>query len=219
MLDNQFTVYIFSPTQAMASSLTHLLSNWTKQYQTSVHTCETLSQALTEQQLIKKTRKIPSKYVPKVIFAITPASTSDFLEKYHNIFFDHLEETIQHNTIELKSQQALQQKILTLAEKELALSNTDTKTIHSQYREFLRQNNINDRIAIPELQYRLGRCEASPKLSIGVQRRARKKRLNQSNESGIHDKRPRVDSPQPSSSRDPTGHFLLEGLRPPADPD
>ena len=53
-------------------------------------------------------------------------------------------------------------------------------------------------------------------LSIGVQRRARNKRLNQSNESDIHNKRPWVDSPQLSS---PTGHLLLKGLRPPADPD
>ena len=93
----------------MAGSLAHFLNNQTKQYQTSLRKCETLRQALAEQQNIKRIRQIPSKCTPNTLVLAIPASTKQFVEKYERLFFEHLQKTIKNNVTELKAQQATKQ--------------------------------------------------------------------------------------------------------------
>ena len=104
------------------------LEHLTKDYQSHLITKNQLATTLQFQQNIRNYKTIPKRYLPPSYLDIfsTPTEcsplTTTFKQKYHDLFFKHLEQVITHNTIALELEEAWIRNLLWSMEKHSATS-------------------------------------------------------------------------------------------------
>lgn len=131
------------------------LQQQTSQYQHHAANKKKVTQLLENQHNIKAYKTIPKQYQPASIpktLTDNPTLTREFREQYEQLFFQHLEKTIVHNTITLELENSRLQHILSHTERHLASLALPSHTLAQLYHQFLATNNITDHEISPELR-------------------------------------------------------------------
>lgn len=139
----------------MASSVENFLKEQSKEYQRHLSTRNRLNQALNHQRNIRLFKTIPKQYLPSSLPCTHidhPNLTSAFLQKYHNIFFQHLDNIITHNTINFELEEARLSSILLHTEKQLSALRAPKESVALLYHNFLTENSIKNHKPQPDLQ-------------------------------------------------------------------
>ena len=110
---------------------------------------------LSFQHNIRNYQTIPKQYLPFSFLSIPGDNTSltdDFKQKYHHLFFEHLNQVITCNTIAQELEEARLRSIISHTEQYLATINTPPTTIAHLHQKFLAENKIAHHIIHPDLQ-------------------------------------------------------------------
>ena len=139
----------------MASSVENFLKEQSKEYQRHQSTRNRLNQALNHQRNMRLFKTIPKQYLPSSLPCTPidhPNLTSTFLQKYHDIFFQHLDTVITHNTINFELEEARLNSILLHTEKQLSTLRAPKESVALLYHNFLTENSIKNHKPHPDLQ-------------------------------------------------------------------
>ena len=139
----------------------------TAEYQYHVSHIEELSDTIEHQQNMEVFNTIPKEYKPPK--QLKPAD-EEFTKEYNTLFFRHLHK----NRIELQLHTSALTSINVQRERYLSKLPLPSAQVTTLYHQFLSDNDIQDRVAIPELQVKL--LEKVPQSGVERKKRRRQKR-------------------------------------------
>ena len=131
------------------------LQQQTTEYQHHLSNKNKVTKMLQYQHNIQTYRSIPKHYFPlKTPETLTdePTLTKEFQDEYEQLFFQHLDKTVLHNTITLELETARLEAIVTHVEQHLTTLNVPSHTLSQLYHQFLSSNNITNHNTPPQLQ-------------------------------------------------------------------
>ena len=138
----------------MISETEAFLKEQTKEYQHHSRTRNKLSHALSHQQNMKLFKTVPKQYLPPTLLDLPvehPTLSSSFLQKYHDLFFEHLDSVITHNLINLELEEARLRDIVSRTEEHLSTLTIPRETIKNLYQRFLAETKISNHQIHPDL--------------------------------------------------------------------
>ena len=185
-----------------------------KMYHSKVNAICCLEAALQEQVKIKCDGQIPHKHIPQLLHTNETGENQKFLTQYKHLFLSYLDQVIHNNQKHLSELTVELEQILMSTDKEAATFKTPNRPLSFHYNKFLRENDIEDHVPLPELQLRLGSRGASPRVS---KRNRRRKRPDNSQPAAV--KLPRMAENSINEQGNSSPHFLSQGLKPPPKPD
>ena len=131
------------------------LNNLSTEYQLHLTKVKELTATVEHQLIIQSYKTIPKEYLPLTLKTNNPSLTNEFNSSYKHLFFQHLEKVITSNQIKVELHKATLTNIIIQAEANLSKSPLPQEQIRILYTQFKQNNNIKERIAIPELQIKL----------------------------------------------------------------
>lgn len=135
-----------TPIVSMASfQVDTFLQQQTTEYQHHLNNKNKVTKILQYQHNIQTYRSIPKHYFPlKTPETLTEETTltKEFQDQYEQLFFQHLNKIILHNTITLELETARLEAIVSHVEQHLATLNLPSHTLSQLYHQFLSKNNI-----------------------------------------------------------------------------
>ena len=145
------------------------------EYQCHVSHIKELSATIEQQQNMEVFNTIPKDYKPLKQLKTTSSSLNEeFTKEYNKLFFRHLHKVITKNQIELQLHSSALISIIVQTERYLSKLPLPAAQVTTLYHEFLNDNDIQDRVAIPELQVKLQ--EKVPQSNAPPKKRRRPKR-------------------------------------------
>ena len=151
------------------------LQERTVEYQRHVSHIKELSATIEQQQNMEAFSTIPKEYKPlKQLKTSSTSLNEEFTKEYDNLFFRHLHKVITKNRIELQLHMSALTSIIVQTEHYLSRLPLPSAQVTTLYHEFLSDNDIQDRVAIPELQVKLQ--EKVPQSNVQPKKRRRPKR-------------------------------------------
>ena len=123
-----------------------------------------LSRTINYERNIKHFRTIPKQYLPQSFpdIPVTHSTlTTTFLNKYQDLFLQHLNDVISYNSINLELEEARLRDIVLTTEKHLAQLAAPIQTIRELHQKFLEENNIPVHQINPELQQTLNKGQTT----------------------------------------------------------
>lgn len=141
-------------------------------YQQHLSQVTELTATLKLQHNMETLKTIPKKYQPRHLKASDASLTEEFRKEYSELFFKHLKKVITNNQIALQLHTSALTSIIVQTEGYLSKSPLPSAEI--LYHKFLRENHINGRTPIPELQRKLQ--GTAPTLSTQPKRRRQKRK-------------------------------------------
>ena len=146
------------------------------EYQRHASRVTELTATLEQQLSMEMYKNIPKDYQPKQLKASNTSLTKEFTMEYSKLFFKHLQKVITNNQIELQLRKSTLTCIIAQTEVYLSMLPLPTSDITNHYHKFLLDNQILDRIAIPELQVKLQEETDTPMTNTQPKKRRRQKR-------------------------------------------
>lgn len=147
----------------MASTIEVFIQEQSRQYQHHLAIRNKSHQVLLYQQNIRSFKTIPKQYLPQKSLQLIQ-SNSDLITNYHqklqDLFLQHLNDVITHNTIILELEEAQLRQIIVNTEKHLALLPETNSVIAQHHQQFIADNNIRNHDIHPELLQRLPKIPA-----------------------------------------------------------
>ena len=134
---------------------TTFLQSQSTEYQHHATKVRELTATLNHQLAIQSYKTIPKEYVPLTLKTSNPSLTEEFNSQYNQLFFQHLDKVITNNQIKVELHKSTLTSIIVQTEAQLSKSPLPQEQVRSLYTQFKQDNNLNDRIAIPELQTKL----------------------------------------------------------------
>ena len=141
-----------------------LLQENSRQFQQHATLRNKLSRTINYQRDIKHFRTIPKQYLPQSFpdIPVTHSTlTTTFLNKYQDLFLQHLDDVISYNSINLELEEARLRDIVLTTEKHLAQLAAPIQTIRELHQKFLEENNIPVHQINPELQQTLNKRQTT----------------------------------------------------------
>ena len=162
-----YTMYIHPifPEILMSTSIEEFLCEQSQQYNHHLTIRNETQRILRFQHNIRTSRTIPKQYLPPKSLQLTLPNTiltSDYQQKYLNLFLQHLNDVITSNTITMELQDAQIKHILFHTEKKLATLPTNSATITQYYHHFITDNNIESHDIHPDLLRHLPYSSTTP---------------------------------------------------------
>lgn len=131
------------------------LQNQSSEYKRHLVKVKELTATLEHQLSIQSYKTIPKEYAPLTLKTSNPTLTEKFNTQHNRLFFEHLEKVITSNQIKVELHKSTLTSIIVQTEAQLSKSPLPQEQIGQLYVQFKQDNNINNRIAIPELQTKL----------------------------------------------------------------
>ncbi len=161
-----YTIQIVSPSIASVllsmetepASPEVFVQQQTEEYQRHLAIKDTIIRTLEYHNNIKTYKTIPKQHRPPPTPRLVindPKLQQEFAQQYEDIFFQHLDKVITHNTITLELENARLQQITTQTEQHLATLTLPDDAIAKLHGDFLTQNKIDNHLTVPQLQKRL----------------------------------------------------------------
>lgn len=119
-------------------SIEEFIKEQTQQYQRHLSIKYQTCKVLQYQQNIRTHKTIPKQYLPPNSLQLTLPNTTltaDYQQKSQDLFFQHLDDVITHNTITLELQEAQMRQIVLRTEKQLATMTTRSTTTAQYYKQ------------------------------------------------------------------------------------
>lgn len=138
----------------MAHSIEEFLQQQSQLYQHHLSMKSKTDKVLQHQHEIRLNKTIPKQYLPQKSLQLVLSNTtitSNYQQKYQELFFQHLDEVITNNTITLELEEAQMRQILSHTEKQLATLKATSATIAECYHQFTKTNNIQSHSIHPDL--------------------------------------------------------------------
>ena len=152
----------------MATSIEVFLKKQTTQYQHHLSIRNKAQRVLQHQQNIRTFQTIPKHHLPARPLETPTTNTTlhaNFLQKYHTIFFKHLDEVIMHNSITLELEETRLKHILLHTEKELSTLTAPSSIIAQYYHLFTSENDVIQHDIHPDLLKHITSAELTSPLS------------------------------------------------------
>jgi hypothetical protein len=131
------------------------LQTQSTEYQHHLMQVKELTATLEHQLIIQSYKTIPKEYLPLTLKTSNPSLTDEFNSQYSQLFFQHLQKVVTSNQIKAELHKATLTSIIVQTEAHLSKSSLPQEQLRALYTQFKLDNNIKDRIAIPELQTKL----------------------------------------------------------------
>ena len=125
------------------------------EYQHHLMRVKELTATLEHQLIIQSYQTIPKEYLPVTLKTTNPSLTEEFISQYNQLFFQHLQKVITSNQTKIELHKSTLTSIIVQTEAQLSKSSLPQQQLRTLYTQFKQDNNIKDRIAIPELQTKL----------------------------------------------------------------
>ena len=128
----------------MLKSAEETLKKYSSEYQQHLTIRNKSAKILQHQRNILHFKTIPKRYLPATPEIVTANSilSNDFQTEYQELFFQHLNKIISHNTITLELENARLNKLIVRTETHLSSLQASAETTEQLRRHFYTQNNI-----------------------------------------------------------------------------
>lgn len=139
---------------AMFITIEETLKQNSTEYQQHLTTRNRIARALQYQNNIISFKTIPKRFLPSTPEIVIPNTTltNEFQTEYQQLFFQHLNKVITHNTITIGLENARLQEIITRTENQLSMLDAPTEVIAQLRHQFYTQNNILEALPVSHQQ-------------------------------------------------------------------